>query len=349
MGRQPFPIRKIAAHAGVSDATVDRVVHDRGMVRETTKARVIRAIVELEQQQTAFELGGRTFTVDLVMHAPHRFTSAVWAAFEAAIPRLHPAFFKVRPHMFERVEPARLIDTLHTIADRGTHAIILRAPDLPEIVHVVDELAANGVAVITMVTDLPTDNRIAYVGIDNSAAGSTAAYLIDQWSPSPRRDRSDATALLTLTSQRFRGEEERELGFLRTFSTLAPSWNIQKLTETEGLDATIVEQLDHIASSTTVDAVYSIGGGNDAILRTLDRHGQRPSVYIAHDLDGENRRLLRSGQISAVLHHDLVADASRACHLIMQAHSAVRGVPSTEPATVQVITPYNMPRHLAHD
>ncbi len=345
MGRQPFPIRQIAAHAGVSDATVDRVLHGRGMVRETTKARVTRAIAELEQQQTAFELGGRTFTVDLVMHAPHRFTSAVWAAFEAAIPRLHPAFFKVRPHMFERVDPDRLIDTLDAIAARGTHAVILRAPDLPDVVSAVDRLAQSGVAVITMVTDLPTSDRVAYVGIDNNAAGATAAYLINQWLPAPRTNGIPSTALLTLTSQRFRGEEERELGFHRTFQNTAPLWQTLELTETEGLDATIVEQLDHIAASRTIDAVYSIGGGNEAILRTLDRHGQRPPVYIAHDLDGENRRLLRSGQISAVLHHDLVADASRACHLIMQAHNAVPGRPETEPAPVQIITPFNTPPH----
>ena len=85
-------------------------------------------------------------------------------------------------------------------------------------------------------------------------------------------------------------------------------------------------------------------GGNRAVLRTLERHGREPSAFIAHDLDADNLQLLANGKLSAVLHHDLRADARRACQLIMQAHGALPGTPNTEPAPVQVVTPYNVPR-----
>jgi hypothetical protein len=70
MGRQPIPIRQIAIHAGDGEATIDRVLHNRGGVRDTTKARVNRAIIELKEQQALFEFAGRTFTVDLVISHP---------------------------------------------------------------------------------------------------------------------------------------------------------------------------------------------------------------------------------------------------------------------------------------
>jgi LacI family transcriptional regulator, galactose operon repressor len=92
-----------------------------------------------------------------------------------------------------------------------------------------------------------------------------------------------------------------------------------------------------------VQAAYSIGGGNTATLAAFDRLGMRCRVFIAHDLDADNRRLLRAGRISAVLHNDLCADARKAMQLILQA----RGVLSAEPArptSVQIVTPYNMPR-----
>jgi len=340
VGRQPIPVHQIAIHAGVSDATVDRVLHDRGGVRDTTRARVRRTISELQQQQAAYELGGRTFTVDLVMHAPQRFSSAVWAAFETAIPTLHPAAFRIRPHIHERVDTAGLISTLDKIATRGTHAIILKAPELPEVIDAVNQLADRAVPVITIVTDLPTSNRVAYVGIDNRAAGATAAYLISQWLPTGP---DPANVLVTMSSQDFRGEEERQIGFRRTARAIAPDWRTYHLTETEGLDATITEQLDTIARTQTIHAVYSIGGGNRATLRTLELHGQRPGVYIAHDLDADNRHLLGAGDLSAVLHHDLTTDARRACHLIMQTHNAIPGRPTSQAAPTQVITPYNTP------
>jgi len=346
MGAQRFAIRDIARQAAVSDATVDRVLHDRGGVKAGTAARVRRAIAELERHQEAFELGGRTFTVDLVMHSPHRFSAAVWSAFQDAAPALRPAAFKLRPHIHERIEPTAIADILDTIGGDGSHAVILKAPDTDEIVDAVGRLGDRGIPVITIVTDLPTSHRIAYVGIDNRAAGSTAAYLIDRWLPSHAGTGTGTdrpTVLVTVSSHQFRGEEEREIGFRRTARTIAPTWQVIDLAETEGLDDTIAHQIDGIADSIHVDAVYSIGGGNRAAIETLTRHGQRPRVYLAHDLDRDNRQLLTSGHISAVLHHDLRTDARRACHLVMQAHDSIPGRPRTEPETVQIITPYNIP------
>lgn len=345
MGSHAFPIRTVAREAGVSGATVDRVLNGRGGVRAITVARVRRAIAELERRQEAFELGGRTFTLDLVMQAPRRFTSAVWDAFEHAIPAAHPAAFVMRPHLSERVDPAGIVTVLDTIAERGTHAVVLKAPDAPEVVAAVDRLVDLGVAVITIVTDLPTSRRQAYVGLDNRAAGATAAYLIDQWRPALNAT-PPTRVLLAVSSERFAGEEQRVDGFRSTAGRIGPEWTIVQLSETEGLDTVISAQrddLEAIAASGPVDAVYSIGGGNRALLDGLAGHDNQPPVFIAHDLDGDNRRLLSAGAISAVLHHDLRADAARALRLVMQVHHAVPGTPTTESAPVHVITPYNIP------
>ena len=61
---------------------------------------------------------------------------------------------------------------------------------------------------VTLVTDIPLSQRVAYVGIDNRAAGATAAYLIDQWLTG-----DDEAVLMALSRSAFRGEEEREMGF----------------------------------------------------------------------------------------------------------------------------------------
>jgi LacI family transcriptional regulator len=66
-------------------------------------------------------------------------------------------------------------------------------------------------------------------------------------------------------------------------------------------------------------------------------------VFIGHDLDHDNTRLLRDGRLSAVLHHDLRQDMRRACQIIMQAHKALPGPVLSWPSNIQVITPYNVP------
>ena len=66
-------------------------------------------------------------------------------------------------------------------------------------------------------------------------------------------------------------------------------------------------------------------------------------MFVAHDLDRDNHALLRTGRLSAVLHHDLRHDLRRACQMIMQAHGALAGPPRSWHSAVQVVTPYDLP------
>jgi LacI family transcriptional regulator len=63
---------------------------------------------------------------------------------------------------------------------------------------------------------------------------------------------------------------------------------------------------------------------------------------VAHDLDADNRRLLREGRLSAVLHNDLRADARLGLRMILQARGALPAEPA-KLVPVQIVTPYNVP------
>jgi LacI family transcriptional regulator len=340
----PFRIREIAAQAGLSEATVDRALHNRPGVRAGTAREVRQAIADLKRQQSQLRLSGRTFMIDVVMQAPERFSYAVRTALEAELPYLRPAVIRSRFHLRETGPRQQLVDTLDRIAARGSQGVILKAPDVPEITAAVARLVAKGIPVITLVTDLLSSQRLAYVGIDNRAAGATAAYLIGQW----LRD-LPGHILVTLSSGFFRGEEEREMGFRAAIRATYPQLALVDITESDGLDDTM---RDLVASALTRDpditAVYSIGGGNRATVETFDAMGRTYTAFIAHDLDHDNMRLLHAGRLSAVLHHDLNQDMRRACQIIMQANRALPGGVHSWPSNIQVITPHNTPTPLPH-
>ena len=89
--------------------------------------------------------------------------------------------------------------------------------------------------------------------------------------------------------------------------------------------------------------MYSIGGGNKAIDEAFAASGRELEVFIAHDLDDDNRELIRRGRLSAVLHHDLQQDMRRACQVIVAAHGGIEMGALSTASTIQVITPYNVP------
>jgi LacI family transcriptional regulator len=328
----------IAAQAGLSRATVDRVLHGRQRVRPESVAQVNQAIEELARQREQVHLSGRTVILDLVMQTPERFAVASRQALEAELRSLRPAVLRARSHLSEHSDPAVAAATLDRVARMGSHGVILKAPDDPSVVDAVRRLADRGIPTVTFVTDVPRSRRAAYVGMDNDAAGATAAYLVTQWA-----GRSGG-ALVTVSHSSFRGEEERGIGFRRALAELAPDRTVHEVKDTDGLDRTILVAVRRaLALHPSINAVYSAGGGNVATLTAFEEVGLTPTVFVAHDLDGDNRELLRTRKISAVLHHDLRADMRRACRLLLQARGVLPGKPVSIPSQVQVVTPFNEP------
>ncbi|MCX2715197.1 LacI family DNA-binding transcriptional regulator [Mycolicibacterium sp. J2] len=354
-----YKVREIAQQCGLSEATVDRVLNDRPGVRQNTRAEVLQAIADLDKQRAQLRLNGRRFLVDVVMQTPQRFSDAFRAAIEAELPAFAPAMLRARFHLWESGSSAQMVEELGRI--KGSHGVVLKAQDEPAVAEAVDRLVAAGVPVVTYTTDIPTSARCAYVGIDNHGAGVTAAYLMNQWLGSPRTQGADQTprtrgadqtprtqgadqipgVLITLSRTVFRGEGEREVGFRSGLR--GTGREIVEVSDGDGIDAANERLvLDALERHPGIEAVYSPGGGNTATVAAFDTLGRRCKVFIGHDLDADNRRLLRDGRISVVLHNDLRADARLAMRVILAQHGALPAEP-VRPTPIQVVTPYNVP------
>lgn len=334
-----FPIKEIARQAGLGTATVDRVLNGRAHVSPQTKLRVTVAIEELKAQEAQLSARGRRLFFDVVVEAPTRFSREVKAAAEAALPQIATAVCRPRFLLQEIMQEDEVVGALKRIMKRGSHGVCLKARDTARIRDAVAMLIEAGIPVVTLVTDIGVADRLAYVGLDNAGAGRTAAYLIARTLGDVR-----GMVLATRSHERFLGEAERESAFVEALADQCPNLRVLAVQGGSGVDFETSRLLSNAVDNIRdLRAVYSMGGGNRSILRTLEDRGLTSEVYVAHDLDHENRELVLDQRIDFVLHHDLQLDVRNAFNAFMSYHGLSSGRVEAPISTVQVLTPENIP------
>ncbi|MEM9709317.1 MAG: LacI family DNA-binding transcriptional regulator [Pseudomonadota bacterium] len=335
-----FPIKEIARQAGLGTATVDRVLNARPHVSPQTKLRVTAAIEELKAQEAQLAASGRRLFFDFVVEAPSRFSREVRSAAEAVLPQIGTAVCRPRFVLQDIMEEDEVVGALRRILKRGSHGVCLKARDTVKVRAAVKTLTAAGIPVVTLVTDIGGTDRLAYVGLDNAGAGRTAAYLISRTSGD-----MSGSVLATRSHERFLGEEERELAFVETLATLCPMLEVVSVQGGSGVDFATSKLLSKaIKDIQKLRAVYSMGGGNRSILQTLEAAGLQADVFVAHDLDRENRELILNRYLDFILHHDLQDDIRNAFNAFLTYHRLDHDRMDPPISTVHVLTPENVPQ-----
>ena len=335
-----FPIKEIARQAGLGTATVDRALNNRDNVSPQTKQRVAAAVEELTAQEAQIAARGRRLFFDFVIEAPARFSREVKAAAEFVMPQIGTAVCRSRFMQQEIMEEHEFVAALMRVLKRGSHGVCLKARDTPKIRDAVNTLVENSIPVVKLVTDIEGTDRCTYVGLDNAGAGRTAAYLVAK----TVGNRAGAV-LATRSHELFSGEAERESAFIKTLEKECAQLRVVAFQGGSGVNVETAKLLKGLVKNIPdLCAVYSMGGGNRSILNTLEENELVPSVYIAHDLDQENRNLILDKRLDFILYHDLHSDIQNAFNAFLTYHKLTNQQAFEAPlSTVQVLTPENIP------
>ena len=197
-------------------------------------------------------------------------------------------------------EPERLAAQLR--AAGGTcDTVVVMALDHPVVRAAIDELEDAGTVVVTLVSDVPSSKRHHFVGIDNVAAGRTAATLLGRFAGGRR-----GPVGVVLGSMSLRDHAERHFGFCQVMAAEYPSLRV--LPPLEGKDdARLTERLaaELLQAQPRLVGIYSGGAGNAGIAAALEASGRaREVVFVAHELTPPARRCLLDGTLDAVLQQD---------------------------------------------
>jgi LacI family transcriptional regulator len=310
-------LQDVAKTAGVSLATVDRVLNRRPGVHAETAERVQQAITQLKYRPDRF-------AARLARGREHRFQYLLPtgnnAFMEALAERVrvtaeYVADERVRigvthVDVFDGDVLAAALDRLQGEVD----GVAVVALDHPSVREAIDELVATGVTVVTLVSDAPRSRRSHYIGIDNAAAGRTAASLLGRFVAG----RPGKVGLIA-GSMALRDHIERQIGFEQVIARDFPSLTLLPVREgrddddrVEGLATALLREHADLVG------IYNVGAGNGGIVAALEASGRaRDVVFIAHELTPFSRRHLIRGTIDAIINQDPGHEARSATRLLI--------------------------------
>jgi LacI family transcriptional regulator len=301
MGRRPT-IEDLAAAAGVSVATVDRVLNARQPVREATAQRVYEAASAIGYHAT--ELFRRRlnqnlpfYTLGFVLQRPEQqFYQALAAGLTAAVERA--ASFRGRVHIdyAESQTPAEVVARLKYAAKRA-QAVAMVAIDHPTITAAVEDLRDAGIPVFSLLSDSAHGARASYIGVDNRKAGRTAAWFIAKTAKTPGK------VAIFVGSHRFLGQELREIGLRTYFRENAPDFEVlDTLVNLETPAITHEAMLDLLKRHKNLAGLYVAGGGMEGVIAALTEDaGDRRLAAVCHELTPISRSALADHTIQTVI------------------------------------------------
>ena len=339
---QRVSLHDVALAAGVSLATVDRVLHGRSGVRARTVAHVQAVVQRLgyRPDPAAARLARKRHTrlVFVLPTGTNTFVDMLDKQVHATSPWLAEQRATASVQRVDVFSPDALARHLATL--RGCDGVVVMALDHPLVRAAIDNLVAEGTVVVTLVSDVPASMRSHFVGIDNVAAGRTAASLLGRFVGA-----RDGRVGIVMGSRALRDHAERLFGFEQVLA--AEFASLRVLPPIEGYDLSkrtdpLMTQLLH--SEPDLVGLYSIGAGNRGIQAALERNGRAAGiVWICHELTPHARQALLSGVADAVINQDAGHEVRSACRLALAAVSGERVLHDQERIRIDIFLRDNMP------
>lgn len=328
-------LEEVAQAAGVSVASVDRVVNRRGGVSADKETAILQAARRLGLERNLSIKPTATKRIAVLIQPPSNpFHDQLRQGIEQAraIHRDLNLLFQVEG--IDPAQPDRIADRIARAA-AWADGMILTVPAAPQIVAALEALPPR-IPVVTLADDVPARGRAAFVGPDDRQSGRVAGdlmgYLIGQ---------GGGEALVLIGRFDMPGHGARSGGFVDVLAERHPGVRVSDILETHE-DKTTAAALALRAARANPDlrGIYLCTTGCSELVAALAPIRQtRRIAIVAHELTPDHRAMLKSRKVQAIIDQKPVLEARLAVETMARLIGRLDGEAGSIATEIQIFMP----------
>ena len=293
-------LHDLAQAAGVSIATVDRVINRRLPVSDDTSQRVVQAAESIGYHATSLlkrrvqEMPARRF--GFLLQKPDAFYRQLGAELVSASRSNRVVEAKPTVEFVEDVVPAILAERMLLMAKKAD-ALAIVAMDHPVVNEAVETVIAQGKPVFTLLSNLNSPAVSGHFGADSRKCGRIAGWTISRLAKKPGK------IGILVGSHRYLNQELSEISFRTYMREHAPEFQLlEPIINLDDEQIAYVAVSEMVAANADLVGIYVSGGGQEGLIRALREFcAPQQLVAVCNELTPATRAALHDGVIDLSL------------------------------------------------
>lgn len=304
MARQ-IKIKDIAKMAGVSSGTVDRVLHNRGGVSESSKKAVERILAEVGYRYNIHTSAvSLTKEFNLVITTPGGIPGEYWGSVMSGIEHALNEFYDINIHciqaLYNQFDVYSCRSAFDSVLQMSPDAVIVGPTFASETIRLCNELDKAEIPYVFVDSVIDGTSPVASYTTDQYACGHLLGKLLSSFTPSDAKFAICGTA--RVGDERSNNTQERKKGFLAYFKETGRSDSVSEIRfsisnpkETEDII------LELVKNNPDIKGIAVLNSRGYVVADILRRHGIDDIRLMSFDLTSNNVRCIQNESIAAVL------------------------------------------------
>jgi len=323
-------IKDIAAKAGVSIGTVDRVLHNRGEVKAETKEKVMAIAEKLNYKPNIAARALKSpITYKIAILLPlSQDDNLFWSKHPIGIQNgkeaIYPFSCKLEFFYYEMHNTADFMKQADALLKYEPNGVIL-APILKnESLQLCDQLDNLQVPYVFIDTNIDNTQSLTFVGEDAYQAGRVAASLIDTGISS---DKDILIVNIAKNLENIQHLKHRNQGFLSYFMDAGDNMGLKISVEIPNTDPTEVKvKLDQVfKNNPNIGAVFVSSSRTFVVADYLQNNNRQNLFLVGYEVFGKNSYFLQQRVINFLIGQRPIEQAEKTFKKLFDylAHNAI--------------------------